>query len=506
MAVAITQTANPAGVSASSNVATYSGVSIGTAASNRIVVVVVGTELASATINSVTLGGTTMNNGTQGNFSAVYTRTFYLAYPTGTTADVVVTFGANASSTQNHIAVYSVTDAEVIATNGWGSTDMDATAPLTTASITIPTNGGFLAVAAGATDTVGKTWANATEDIDEDAGAFRFTTATSTTAGSTTVTCTGGTNGEDGAMSWIIFAPSSSPTVTLSSPSDAATGISTTPDLVFTGTDNKNSNTMGNTSAQTSTGQLSNNILGAVAIAPISGSLVSMSAYLTPTGTRNVRFGVYRASDDALIGTTAETSISGAAGWYTFNLTSSVSVTAGSTYYLLGVADGSTQCTIARDAETGGGRFLAYTYAALPDPSGTAGNNFRYSVYASYAQSTDDVRYNVQVDTVNTFDSQSGSPLLNKVSGTDAGFSGTPDNSDPFASAQAVTYTVQSALNNSTVYYWRVRGLDPSGSNAYGSWATTRSFTTAAAGGGGGTIEWPGFQFGGFWNPRIGKG
>lgn len=68
------------------------------------------------------------------------------------------------------------------------------------------------------------------------------------------------------------------------------------------------------------------------------------------------------------------------------------------------------------------------------------------------------------------------SPMVNVVSGTDSGFSGSPDNTDPFTSGQAVTYTVQSALSNGTRYYWRVRGLDPSGTNTYGLWSETRSF------------------------------
>lgn len=51
---------------------------------------------------------------------------------------------------------------------------------------------------------------------------------------------------------------------------------------------------------------------------------------------------------------------------------------------------------------------------------------------------------------------------------------------DPFFSGEAINYTVQSALSNSTTYYWRVRGIDPSGSNTYGAWATTRSFTTTS--------------------------
>lgn len=68
-------------------------------------------------------------------------------------------------------------------------------------------------------------------------------------------------------------------------------------------------------------------------------------------------------------------------------------------------------------------------------------------------------------------------PLLDKISGTDAGFSGSPDNTDPFTSGQLVTYTVQSALTDVTTYYWRVAGIDPNGSNTYGAWATTQSFT-----------------------------
>jgi len=77
-----------------------------------------------------------------------------------------------------------------------------------------------------------------------------------------------------------------------------------------------------------------------------------------------------------------------------------------------------------------------------------------------------------------------GTPLLDKLSGTDAGFAGTPDNTDPFASAQLVSYTVQAGEELTTnTYYWRVRGLDPSpGSGLYGAWAATKSFTVDTGG------------------------
>lgn len=73
-----------------------------------------------------------------------------------------------------------------------------------------------------------------------------------------------------------------------------------------------------------------------------------------------------------------------------------------------------------------------------------------------------------------------GSPLLNKISGTDAGFVNTVDggDTDPFTSGQKISYTVQAgdALSSGT-YYWRARVKDPAGTNAYSAWSATRSFT-----------------------------
>lgn len=209
-AAVINQTANPAGVAAVSTVATYAGVSIGAEAADRIVAVVVGTELSASTPSAATIdygsGDVAMTAGTTGNQGIMYARIFYLAVPTGTTATIKVTFSSvSPGSTANHIAVYSITGASGTFSNGDASTDMDATDPLTTGSITIPTNGGFIAISAGATDTVAKTWANATETIDDDVGTFRFGAATSTSAGTATITVTGATNGEDGALSYLIF-------------------------------------------------------------------------------------------------------------------------------------------------------------------------------------------------------------------------------------------------------------------------------------------------------------
>ena len=49
----------------------------------------------------------------------------------------------------------------------------------------------------------------------------------------------------------------------------------------------------------------------------------------------------------------------------------------------------------------------------------------------------------------------------------------------PFASGQTAQFTVPSDLTNGVTYYWRVRAIDPNGSNQYGEWSSPpSSFTT----------------------------
>jgi len=69
-------------------------------------------------------------------------------------------------------------------------------------------------------------------------------------------------------------------------------------------------------------------------------------------------------------------------------------------------------------------------------------------------------------------------PLLDKLSETpDDTFSGTGD-PHPWASDNQITYTVQGAdeLTAPDTYYWRVRGKDPGGSDTFGDWSDTYSF------------------------------
>lgn len=207
--VSVTEVASPAGVAATIFVSTYTGQSIGSASSGRIIVVAAGSELGFGSIDQAEIdygsGYVTMNAAPQGRQGINHARLFWLRVPTGTTADFKITFGGNSpTATQNKIAIYRVMDAVVADSGSDASTDL-STVSLTTGSITVPSYGLFFAVATGAVDTDAKTWTNATAFVDSDVGSFRFTTARRTTSGSVTVSVAGAASGEDGGLSWLTF-------------------------------------------------------------------------------------------------------------------------------------------------------------------------------------------------------------------------------------------------------------------------------------------------------------
>lgn len=211
MAVSITRTADPAGVNSAANVATYSAAAIGVAAADRVVAVVVTKEVATVVPLGVTIGGVQAAAVPGTTFASMGAWIFHTLIPAGTTADILVTWSGAVLAAENHISVYRVIGADTgIASSGTHtSTDMDVTVPLTLA-IVVPTDGGALAVACGSTaSTAAKAWANITEDLEVSTGNYCHTTAIRTTAGSVSITCTGGANGEDGALACVVFNPAS---------------------------------------------------------------------------------------------------------------------------------------------------------------------------------------------------------------------------------------------------------------------------------------------------------
>lgn len=545
----ITRTANPAGVSASSNVATYSTVDIGAAASNRIIVVVVASELAASTPSGCTIdygsGDTAMTAGTGGNFGAVYAQTYRLLVPTGTTATIKVTFSAtNPTSTQNHIAVYRILDGVYSSAGGDGSSDMDATDPLTTGAITIASGGVFVAVAGKATDTVRATWANATEDLDVDAGALGFTTATRATALTTTaVTCTGGTNGEDGALSYLIFTDNTEPTVVLNSPADTASTGDLTPTLNFTGTDTDSDEVEYHVQVDTATfastvvTNLTSGFSDTDATSYNTASVSPSSNYLNLVSVTNVKSSTpdtptlsgngitYEQIDTHVIdsvGTMRRSTLfrslgsSPSSGAITIDFGGNTQTACSWVVDTVSGVDTSgtngsgaiVQSAKTTQDNTGNTTSLTATLSSFSSANNltygvyggasttglTAGSGFTILASASSTTPTSDVatEWKSTNDTTVDFsfdandaigvialEIKARAPLIDAYSDTDAGFTA----GNPYPSGDATDYTVQSDLTASTTYYWRARAIDPAGSNSYGAWATTRSFVATAGGG-----------------------
>lgn len=132
--------------SSPSNPQTFSGVNIGTAAPGRLVVVFSLTRSAEPTISSATIGGVA---ATLGNLSfrdgAKCVDAFWAVVPTGTTADVVITW-ASLESLECSIVVHSLYDAKPTLVDSDTLGD-----PTLTSGINIPAGG--IGIVAGVQNT-----------------------------------------------------------------------------------------------------------------------------------------------------------------------------------------------------------------------------------------------------------------------------------------------------------------------------------------------------------------
>lgn len=169
---------------------TFSGVSIGTAAANRYVMVIAGDDAAEA-VTGLTIAGnaaTEVYSATQAGVSgqAVY----ILNVPTGTTADIAVTYNAD-PGTGNWVAVWTDVDVDTTIVDSVENEQAGTGNP----SVTISTaaTGFVLANVNHNNDGASSiTWTNATEDYDT---AYRFDSRSSganaaATGGNITITAT----------------------------------------------------------------------------------------------------------------------------------------------------------------------------------------------------------------------------------------------------------------------------------------------------------------------------
>lgn len=272
-------------------------------------------------------------------------------------------------------------------------------------------------------------------------------------------------------------APNTPPTVALNSPADLATGLSTTPTLEFTGTDADSDDIRYNVQVDTSSG------FGGVATYYFDAS---------DSGPTDASAG-WTNDANAFDGSTATDAYGdGTSGRYL--------IAGGTTAPTSGA--NITQVRIRVGGIPTGG-FVYSSYITLTVPFGgwtwakvndlvvrinTSFNNVIPDVYegadTGFTTSLGLINVNMETSVAIVQLEVTTDPLLNKISNTDAGFANTvtPADTDPFTSGEMADYDVQAgdALSTGT-YYWRVRGLDPTGTNTYGAWSSTRSFEVTGA-------------------------
>lgn len=187
---------------------TYTGKAIGTASAYRhiIVAIAANTNVASRTISSVTVGGISATAAVSAeSTNTVFTRVavYIAAVPTGTTADIVVTYSA--AQLRSAIGVYAAYNllSTTPTSTGTSSSDVD---PMT-ASLTVNAGGVAVGVAMNyySTAQTDYAWTNMTKDNDIVNNTFVGTT-TAHTSGSFSGTITANPNGSGTIYSKMVVA------------------------------------------------------------------------------------------------------------------------------------------------------------------------------------------------------------------------------------------------------------------------------------------------------------
>lgn len=137
-------------------VATASGASIGTAAADRVVAVVIHTTNSFVSLSSVTVGGTGATIATtdfqNGSFSGIA----YLPFASGATANIVVTFSGGISDASIVlIEVYNLNGLSSSTPTGTGHNSSGSATTLTTGNFT--TTSGGVAIIGSSQNSVGST-------------------------------------------------------------------------------------------------------------------------------------------------------------------------------------------------------------------------------------------------------------------------------------------------------------------------------------------------------------
>ena len=493
---------------------------VATPAVGDLIVVFAASSGVATTAITDTAGGTYVQvDSNRTGFSTTGTlnawvRTAAIASAVSTTWTATQTSSTGGGLTVFSVSGMSVFGASAVRSSGGQSTGTAVTTPAPVLSATpLTSNPVLVAIANGTSPATMTPRTGYTESTD----VGYITPATGLEAsfiasGETIATLTqGSTSGTVFASIALELAFNTPPTVVLNTPANAGTVATTTPTLAFTGTDADvntieyetqidtvntfnstatitiissyfstasadNSSGIGNAGgfqglAQSFTGsgltlnsaQVYGNIFGS----PTGTVCLKIYAHSGTYGTSSIPTGTALAISDLLDVTTFVTNPSIALINFVFSGANKIVLSNGTNYVLSFegvslVADGSNVPVIYRDST-----------------SSTGSGNYSSELSGVWtAVSNQDMLYNVYGD--------STGPLLDKYSTTDTGFINVTNggNFHPFTSGNQISYTVQAgnALTNGLTYYWRSRGIDPTGSNAYGAWPATQSFTVSSSG------------------------
>lgn len=139
-------------------------------------------------------------------------------------------------------------------------------------------------------------------------------------------------------------------------------------------------------------------------------------------------------------------------------------------------SDGTQLISLDTVAITGNTKPAAPTFSAPSDGAQNVSTTPTLQLSTTDPES-DEVRYQIQIDTVNTFTSANLQTFDQTTS--QVGWTGQEQNGGTsYASGATASYAVQTALQPSTTYYLRGRAIDPSGANTFSNYSATRSFVT----------------------------
>lgn len=465
------------------------------AVGDLIVVIASATGVATTAVTDTQSGTYVQVDSNRTGFSTTGTMNAWVRTALIPAASSTTWTATQTSSTGGGLTVISVSGmtllgAAAVRSSGGQSTGTAATTPAPVLSLTpLTTNPVITALSNGTSPATITPRTGYTEDTD--LGYATPTTGLEVShraSGETSATLTyGSTSATAFASIALELAFNSAPTTALNTPVDTATGQSTTPTLNFTGTDPDSDTVEYNVQVDTvntfdsnadqvnASGGFSQIVQGSGGTTEAQGqSFVAGASYNTSRVDLQLKKtgvpadGVYlEIASSSITGTTLGTSntISGSTittslATYSFTFSTPIALSNGVKYYLRLFRTG------ARDTNN----YFSWGSSAGTNPYASGGLYTLASGVWGSENATFDMVFSVFKD---------ASFPLNKLSTVDTGFTA----GHPFTSGVAKDFTVQvgDTLAANTTYYWRVRAIDPTGSNTYGAWSTTRSFTTSVA-------------------------